>query len=63
MRVNNDTLKTAEKCIAALEEALDAGKSAVIDNTNPTAIVRARYTVIAKKHGVPIRCFFFDFPK
>ena len=35
-RVNNDTLKTPEKCIKACEEAVKAGKSVVIDNTNKT---------------------------
>jgi bifunctional polynucleotide phosphatase/kinase len=35
-RVNNDTLKTPEKCVKVLKEALDTGKSAVIDNTNKT---------------------------
>jgi bifunctional polynucleotide phosphatase/kinase len=61
--VNNDTLKTPEKCMKVCKELLKAGKSVVIDNTNSTPDVRARYTVIAKEFKVPVRCFFFDVPK
>jgi len=63
VRVNNDTLKTKEKCMKVCEEALSQKKSAVIDNTNPTPEVRKLYIDIAKKHKVPVRCFFFNFPK
>ena len=63
IRVNNDTLKTADKCMKVCREELQKGKSVVIDNTNPTPDVRARYTEIAKKLGVPVRCFYFDVPK
>lgn len=44
VRVCNDELKTKEKCMKVCREALAEGKSVVIDNTNPTADVRARYT-------------------
>jgi bifunctional polynucleotide phosphatase/kinase len=63
IRVNNDTLKTKEKCMKVCRQALDDGKSCVIDNTNPDKDTRARYTSIAKEKGVPIRCFFFDIEK
>jgi bifunctional polynucleotide phosphatase/kinase len=45
------------------EEALKAGKSACVDNTNPTPEVRARYLDIAKRLKIPARCFYFDVPK
>ena len=44
-------------------EALEGGKSVVIDNTNPTADVRKRYIDIAEEFKVPIRCLYFDIPK
>lgn len=63
VRVNNDTLKSQEKCVKVMREALQSGKSCVIDNTNPTADVRARYTTVAKEFNVPMRCFVFRLPK
>jgi len=63
VHVNNDTLKTKAKCLKVAEEAMAAGKSVVIDNTNPKKETRAEYSAIAKKHGYPVRCFYFDIPK
>jgi len=63
IRVNNDTLKTAEKCLKVMREALTSGKSCVIDNTNPTAEVRARYLSVAQELHIPARCFLFRLPK
>ena len=36
VRVNNDTFKNLKKCAKVCREALEQGKSVVIDNTNPT---------------------------
>ncbi|KAM0728010.1 Bifunctional polynucleotide phosphatase/kinase [Formica fusca] len=55
--VNRDTLGSWQKCIAAVEQYLNQGKSVVIDNTNPDPASRRRYTEISKKRNVPIRCF------
>jgi bifunctional polynucleotide phosphatase/kinase len=63
VRVNNDTLKTKEKCMKVARETLKSGKSCVIDNTNPDRETRKRYTSIAEELKVPCRCFFFDFEK
>lgn len=46
--VNQDTLKTKEKCAAAVAAALKQGRNVVVDNTNPTAETRALYTRAAK---------------
>jgi len=62
-RINNDTLKTKEKCMKMTRELLGQGQSVVIDNTNPTADVRARYTTIAAEMKIPIRAIYFDVPK
>eukprot|EP01022_Parablepharisma_sp_SALTPOND_P008886 TRINITY_DN1371_c0_g1_i1.p4 TRINITY_DN1371_c0_g1~~TRINITY_DN1371_c0_g1_i1.p4 ORF type:complete len:449 (+),score=64.45 TRINITY_DN1371_c0_g1_i1:17727-19073(+) len=63
IRVNRDTLKTKEKCIAVLDKSLGEGKSCVVDNTSPTKEDRKLYINVAKKHGVPVRCFWFNVPK
>jgi bifunctional polynucleotide phosphatase/kinase len=63
VHVNNDTLKTASKCLKVAEEALTSGKSIVIDNTNPTKAVRSSYISLAKNLEIPVRCFFFKYSK
>lgn len=55
MHVNRDTLKTKEKCLKVAQEAVDAGKSVVIDNTSPEASTRAEYVRMAKKGSL---CWF-----
>lgn len=59
VHVNQDTLKSRDRCIKAVGVALDEGKSCVVDNTNRNAQTRAYYVDLAKSRGVPIRCFHF----
>ena len=47
-RVNQDTLKTIEQCEAAARDALVRGQSVVVDNTNLTRELRARWTKLAR---------------
>ncbi|EGG24188.1 SAP DNA-binding domain-containing protein [Cavenderia fasciculata] len=61
-RVNRDTLKTKEACYKACQFALDQGKSVVIDNTNPSKEDRKVFIDMAKKLGLPIRCFRMNTP-
>jgi len=57
VHINRDTLKTQPKCLKALREALSAGKSAVVDNTNPSVASRGEYIKIASDSGIPVRCY------
>eukprot|EP00698_Gefionella_okellyi_P019877 TRINITY_DN615_c0_g1_i2.p1 TRINITY_DN615_c0_g1~~TRINITY_DN615_c0_g1_i2.p1 ORF type:complete len:351 (+),score=72.21 TRINITY_DN615_c0_g1_i2:225-1277(+) len=57
VHVNQDTLKTKEKCVKAASDAISAGKSVVIDNTNVTPALRQLYVAIAQQHGIPARCY------
>eukprot|EP01116_Phalansterium_solitarium_P020679 TRINITY_DN6162_c0_g1_i1.p2 TRINITY_DN6162_c0_g1~~TRINITY_DN6162_c0_g1_i1.p2 ORF type:complete len:430 (+),score=197.27 TRINITY_DN6162_c0_g1_i1:76-1365(+) len=59
LHVNQDTLKTKEKCVKAASEALAAGQSVVVDNTNAAAETRGSYLALAKAKGIPARCFVF----
>ncbi|ELR14356.1 DNA 3'phosphatase [Acanthamoeba castellanii str. Neff] len=59
VRVNQDMLKSKDRCLRACAQALDEGSSVVIDNTNPSPAVRAEYLALAKKRGLPARCFYF----
>jgi len=60
VHVNQDTLKTKERCIKAAREAMESGKSVVVDNTNPSASTRREYTSIAEEKGISYRCFYFE---
>ncbi|KAI0300088.1 polynucleotide kinase 3 phosphatase-domain-containing protein [Multifurca ochricompacta] len=60
VHVNQDTLGSRLKCVKAAEEALVAGKSCVIDNTNRDVQTRKYYLDIAKRFQVPARCFVFQ---
>ncbi|KAJ7492183.1 polynucleotide kinase 3 phosphatase-domain-containing protein [Mycena latifolia] len=59
LHINQDALKTREKCVRAVQEALAAGKKCVVDNTNCDAYTRKYYIDVATKHKVPVRCMFF----
>ncbi|KAL7752293.1 DNA kinase/phosphatase Pnk1 [Sorochytrium milnesiophthora] len=53
--VNQDTLKTRDKCLKAVEEALKAGSSVVVDNTNPDIATRRLYLDLARPLQIPTR--------
>ncbi|KAJ7086588.1 polynucleotide kinase 3 phosphatase-domain-containing protein [Mycena crocata] len=59
VHINQDTLKTRDKCVKAVQEALAAGKKCVVDNTNRDAFTRKYYIDAATKLGVPVRCMLF----
>ncbi|KAL2260847.1 hypothetical protein VTK26DRAFT_5029 [Humicola hyalothermophila] len=61
-RVNQDILKSKDKCFKAASDFLSEGDSVVVDNTNPDVETRAQWVALAKKHGVPIRCIWFQTP-
>ncbi|KAK1760148.1 polynucleotide kinase 3 phosphatase-domain-containing protein [Echria macrotheca] len=61
-RINQDTLKSKDKCFKAAVEALQRGNSVAVDNTNPDPDTRAQWVELAKKHKVPIRCVWFKTP-
>lgn len=55
-RINQDTLKTRQKCFKVAAEHLGAGRSVAIDNTNADPDGRKEWVDLARRHGVPIRC-------
>jgi bifunctional polynucleotide phosphatase/kinase len=60
VHINQDTLKTRAKCIAAMVEAIEAGQSVVIDNTHPSIEARDVFLRILSKKNVPTKCFWFQ---
>lgn len=61
-RINQDMLKTKDKCFKAARKHLDDGDSIVVDNTNPDPDTRAQWVDLAKSSKVPIRCVWFRTP-
>lgn len=59
VRVNQDTLKSRDKCIKAASTALLEGKSVAVDNTNANRDVRKYWVDLATKVKVPIRVIWF----
>jgi len=55
VRVNQDTLKTKQKCFKYAEEMLKEGKSVVVDNTNAYVALRAEWRNLAQRLSVPVR--------
>jgi predicted kinase len=47
------------KQLQKVAEALSAGRSVVVDNTNPTAAGRAELVALGKERGASVVCYFF----
>jgi len=63
VRANQDALKTKDKCLKAVSEALKSGKSAIVDNQNKDKATRKAYLDAAKAAGVASRAVLLDVPK
>ncbi|KAH7305986.1 polynucleotide kinase 3 phosphatase-domain-containing protein [Stachybotrys elegans] len=61
-RVNQDILKTRDKCVQAAKDLLKQGDSIAVDNTNADPDTRAVWTNLASASKVPIRCVWFKTP-
>ncbi|ORX41001.1 polynucleotide kinase 3 phosphatase-domain-containing protein [Kockovaella imperatae] len=61
--INQDTLKSRDKCLLEAERSLTKGESIVVaDNTNRNRATRSHWVNLAVKHSVPIRFFHFVCP-
>ena len=58
-RVNQDILKTRDKCIKTARQLLEGGSSVVVDNTNRDKEARAHWVQLARDFSIPIRCILF----
>ncbi|MCJ1258884.1 hypothetical protein MMC24_006718 [Lignoscripta atroalba] len=61
-RINQDTLKTRDRCLKIASEYLSSNKAVVIDNTNADPETRLVWIQLAQKFGIPIRCIYFMAP-
>ena len=64
VHVSKDLLKNARdremRQRQLIEEALAAGRSVVVDNTNPTPLVRAPLIAIGRRRGARVAAYFFE---
>jgi len=63
VRVNQDTLKTLNKCVKVATQTITDGKSVIIDNTNRDKKTRSNYIQLAKDNNVPCRCVYMTTTK
>ena len=61
-RVNQDILKSRDKCIKMAREILEGSVSVAVDNTNADTETRAVWISLATEYEVPIRCVYFTSP-
>ena len=61
-RVNQDTLKTREKCLKVASMYLNEQKPVAVDNTNADPDTRAVWVELGRKYKIPIRCVYFTAP-
>ncbi|KAE8144904.1 polynucleotide kinase 3'-phosphatase [Aspergillus avenaceus] len=59
-RVNQDILKTRQKCIQVAKDHLTARRSVVVDNTNADPETRNHWIKVSKDLNIPIRCVYFS---
>jgi predicted kinase len=60
IRINLDMLRTRHRETQLVQACIAAKQSFVIDNTNPTALERARYIGPAQKAGFEIVGYYFQ---
>ena len=58
-RVNQDILKTRDKCMKVATQFIEDKKSVVVDNTNADIETRAAWIALAKKLKVPVQLVHF----
>ncbi|SPO27344.1 related to bifunctional polynucleotide phosphatase/kinase [Ustilago trichophora] len=63
VHVNQDTLRTREKCLGVVSDTISCSTSCVVDNTNRDRATRKLYIDLARNLDVSIRCIYFDVPK
>jgi predicted kinase len=64
LQVSKDLMKNASnrerKQLQMIDAALAAGKSVVVDNTNPSRVIREPLIALGKRHGARIVAYYFQ---
>nr|POE85563.1 bifunctional polynucleotide phosphatase/kinase [Quercus suber] len=62
VRINQDTLKSRDKCLKVASQSLQDGVGVTVDNTNADIETRAAWVALARKFNLPIRLVHFTTP-
>ena len=54
-RINQDFLRTIDKCLSKAREELKEGKNIVVDNTNISVETRSKWIALARTEKVKVR--------
>ena len=60
VHVSKDLLARGARQEVLIEKALAAGRSVVVDNTNPSPAIRAPLIALGRRHGARIAGYFFE---
>jgi predicted kinase len=64
VHVSKDLMKNVRdrdaRQLQIIERALQSGQSAIVDNTNPTPLIRAPLIELGKRHGARVIAYFFE---
>jgi len=60
VHVSKDLMKNTRMQNMLIEQALAAGQSVVVDNTNPSRAVREPLIAIGKGHGARVVAYYFE---
>jgi bifunctional polynucleotide phosphatase/kinase len=63
VRVNQDTLKTKDKCVKVCKENMEKNKNIVIDNTNASTEIRKLYLDLADEYEYKKICIKIETPR
>ncbi|KAF2235109.1 PNK3P-domain-containing protein [Viridothelium virens] len=58
-RVNQDILKTRDRCLKVAADYVEEGKSVAVDNTNADIDTRGEWIKLSRRLDIPIRCVLF----
>jgi predicted kinase len=60
VHVSKDLLPRGARQETLIDKTLAAGQSVVVDNTNPSAAIRAPLIALGRRHGARIVGYFFE---
>jgi bifunctional polynucleotide phosphatase/kinase len=61
--VSQDKMKTKQKCIKEFEQMLKNEKNVIVDNTNPSKVIRQEYIQLCVKYNYHVKIVYIEIEK